>query len=270
MSSQANPPPTRPRSSRAPRPLLFWELNVRLLAALVNPAPLRRWRALFYHLDALGVRTLPLTLIVSGLLGYTGVFLAHGSFEYLYHRELPTLLGRAFVEQIAPLITTFLVIGGSIVSMTAELASMRVAREIDSLEIVGQDPVEFLLLPRLVALSAALPALTFFAFFASMAGGWLATSQPRTDFTHFAEQFFGIGSPRVLGLAVAVGPAQLLTSLLKTVVSAWAILIIGGYFGLGARGDQEESVGRAVRHAVAGCLVAVTFINLLFAVAGHG
>jgi phospholipid/cholesterol/gamma-HCH transport system permease protein len=245
-------------------------LNLRLLAALSKPPPLRRWRALLHHFDALGVRTLPLTLIVSGLLGYTGVFLARGSFEFLYHRELPTLLGRVFVEQIAPLITTFLVIGGSIVSMTAELASMRVAREIDSLEIVGQDPVEFLLLPRLVALSVALPALTFFAFFASMAGGWLAARQPGTDFPRFAEQFFGIGSPRVLGLAIAVRPQLLVTSLLKAVVSAWAILIIGGYFGLGARGDQEESVGRAVRHSVAGCLVAVTFINLLFAVAGHG
>jgi ABC-type transporter Mla maintaining outer membrane lipid asymmetry permease subunit MlaE len=126
------------------------------------------------------------------------------------------------------------------------------------------------LLPRLVALSAALPSLTFFAFFASMAGGWLAMRRPGTDFTHFAEQFFGIGSPRVLGLAIAVTPELLFTALLKTAVSAWAILIIGGHFGLGARGDQEEGVGRAVRHSVAGCLVAVTFINLLFAVAGHG
>ena len=252
------------------RPLPFWEMNLRLLAGLASPAPLRRRRALFYHLDALGVRALPLTLVISGLLGYTGVFLTHGSFEFVYHQQIPTLLGRAFVEQIAPLVTTFLVVGRSIVSMTAELASMRVAREIDSLEIIGQDPVEFLLLPRLLALSVALPTLTFFAFFASMFGGWLAARQPGTDFSRFAEQFFGIGSSRVLGVAVAVGPRLLLTSLLKTTVSAWAILIIGGYFGLGAPAHGEESVGRAVRLSVAWCLVAVTLINLLFVVAAHG
>ena len=271
MSRQAKLPHRRRRAQRA-RALPFWELNFRLAASLLLLSPLRRARALLWHLDVMGVRTLPLAVVIPGLLGFTGVYLAHGKFWTLYQPAVPTLLGRVFVEQIAPLVTTFLVIGRSIVSMTAELASMRIAREIDSLEIIGEDPVDFLLLPRVLALLAALPSLTVFAFFAAMAGGWLAEwHQPGgTEFARFAREFFGIGSPRFLGVAVAVRPWMLGMSLAKATVSAWAVVVIGGYFGLRARGEEEESVGRAVRHSVAWCLVGVTVINLLFAVAFHG
>ena len=271
MSRQAKLPPPRRRAARGRR-LAFWELNFRLLASLLLLSPWRRGRALLWHVDGMGVRTVPLTVVISGLLGFTGVYLAQGKFQTLYQPALPTLLGRVFVEQIAPLVTTFLVVGRSIVSMTAELASMRIAREIDSLEIIGEDPVDFLLLPRVLALLATLPALTVFSFFATMAGGWLAEwRQPGgVEFGRFAREFFGVGSPRFLGIAVAVRPWMLTTALVKTAVCAWALVVIGGYFGLRARGDEEESVGRAVRLSVAWCLVAVTFINLLFAVAYHG
>ena len=152
--------------------------------------------------------------------------------------------------------------------MTAELASMRLAREIDSLEIIGEDAVEFLLLPRALALALALPLLTFIAFFAAMFGGWLAEArQPGSmEFGRWATEFFGIGSPRVLGVAIAVRPGMLLIAALKTAAQAWAVVAIGGYCGLGARADQEEPIGRAVRRSVAWCIVAVTIINLLFAV----
>jgi phospholipid/cholesterol/gamma-HCH transport system permease protein len=269
MSRQAKLPP--PRRLARGRRLGFWELNFRLVACLLLFSPLRRARALLWHLDGMGVRTVPLTVVISGLLGFTGVYVSRGKFQLLYQPALPALLGRLFVEQIAPLVTTFLVVGRSIVSMTAELASMRSAREIDSLEIIGQDPVEFLLLPRLLALLLALPALTVFALFAAMTGGWLAEWHQlgRMQFARFAREFFGVSSPRLLGIAVAVKPWMLTMALAKAAVCAWAVVVIGGYFGLSARGDEEESVGRAVRQSVAWCLVGVTVINLLFAVA-HG
>ncbi len=271
MSRQVKVPPAARRPLRR-EGLPFWELNFRLLASLLLLSPLRRGRALLWHLDTMGVRTVPLTVVISGLLGFTGVFLAHGKFEGLYRPALPTLLGRVFIEQVAPLVTTFLVVGRSVVSMTAELASMRIAREIDSLEIIGEDPVDFLLLPRVLALLAALPALTVFALFAAMAGGGLADSRHPggAEFGRFAREFFGVGSPRFLGVAVAVRPWMLALALAKAAVSAWAVVAIGGYFGLRARGEEEEGVGRAVRRSVAWCLVGVTVINLLFAVVFHG
>ena len=265
MSVPAKPPPLSVQTTRR---VPFWEVNVRLAAGLFGLAPLRRSRDCLFQLHDLGVRSVPLIVVVVALLGFTGVFLAQGRFEYLYRAQLPTVLGRLFVEQVAPLTVTFLVIGRSIVSMTAELASMRLAREIDSLEIIGEDAVEFLLLPRVLALALALPVLTFIAFFAAMLGGWLAEArQPGSmEFGRWAAEFFGIGSPRVLGVALAVRPAMLLTSVFKTVAQAWAVVAIGGYCGLGARADREEPIGRAVRRSVAWCIVAVTIINLLFAV----
>ncbi len=267
MRDPAKPSVLWLRTTRRRR-LPFWEINVRLAAGLFGLAPLRRSRDFLFQLNDLGVRGLPLTVVVVALLGFTGVFLAEGRFEYLYRAQLPTILGRLFVEQIVPLTTTFLVIGRSIVSMTAELASMRLAREIDSLEIIGEDAVEFLLLPRVLALAVALPTLTFFAFFAAMAGGWVAEARVPggQEFGRWAAQFFGIGSPRVFGVAIAVRPGMLIVAVCKTVVQAWAVVAIGGYCGLGARADQEEAIGRAVRRSVAWCVVAVTTINLLFAV----
>ena len=241
---------------------------MRLAAGLFGIAPLRHSRDFLLQLNDLGVRSVPLIVVVTGLLGFTGAFLAEGRFEYLYRAQLPTILGRVFVEQIVPLTTTFLVIGRSVVAMTAELASMRLAREIDSLEIIGEDAVEFLLLPRALALAVALPALTFLAFFAAMAGGWLAEARlpGAQDFGRWAAEFFGVGSPRVLGVAIAVRPGMLVAALGKTVVQAWAVVAIGGYCGLGAREEEDEAIGRAVRRSVAWCVVAVTVINLLFAV----
>ncbi len=267
MNGPAKPSLLWLRTTRRRR-LPFWEVNVRLAAGLFGLAPLRRSRDFLFQLNDLGVRSLPLTVVVVALLGFTGAFLAEGRFEYLYRAQLPTILGRLFVEQIVPLTTTFLVIGRSIVSMTAELASMRLAREIDSLEIIGEDAVEFLLLPRVLALAVALPMLTFFAFFAAMAGGWAAEARVpgALDFGRWASEFFGIGSPRVLGVAIAVRPGMLLVAVFKTMAQAWAVVAIGGYCGLSARPDQEEPIGRAVRRSVAWCIVAVTVINLLFAV----
>ena len=272
MSRQAKLPSLPRRRTLRERRLTFTALNLRLASALFWFSAFRRPGAVLRHLDELGARTLPLTVVISALLGFTGMFLAHGKFQGLYQPALPTLLGRLFVEQVAPLVTTFLIVGRSIVAMTAELASMKLAREIDSLEIIGEHPVDFLLLPRVLALVLALPALTLFAFFATMFGGWLAElRQPgAAELTRFAQEFFGIGSPRFFGVAVAVQPWMLGVALAKTAVSAWAVVVIGGYFGLGARGDQEESVGQAVRRSVAWCLVGVTVINLLFAVAFRG
>ena len=59
--------------------LPFWEINVRLAAALFGSAPLRRSRDFLLQLNDLGVRSVPLTVVVVALLGFTGVFLAQGT-----------------------------------------------------------------------------------------------------------------------------------------------------------------------------------------------
>ncbi len=268
MNGPAKPSLLWLRTTRRRR-LPFWEVNVRLAAGLFGLAPLRRSRDFLFQLNDLGVRSLPLTVVVVALLGFTGAFLAEGRFEYLYRAQLPTILGRLFVEQIAPLTTTFLVIGRSIVSMTAELASMRLAREIDSLEIIGEDAVEFLLLPRVLALAVALPMLTFFAFFAAMAGGWArgGAGARRAGFRPLGGGVFRHRQPARArgGHRGAAGDAAR-RACSRPIAQAWAVVAIGGYCGLGARPDQEEPIGRAVRRSVAWCIVAVTVINLLFAV----
>ncbi len=275
MSSKGkSTPPVSPAQtggfSTAPvraQPLGFWRLNAKLFGSLLravlapwHPAARPLARATIEQLFVLGFVTLLLTLVVCTLLCGAGAAFALGTpYAQIYRTYLPEILGRVFISQIAPLVAAFLVVSRSIVAMTAELASMRVSQEIDALEVLGVDPVGFLLLPRALALFIVLPATVLFAIYAAMIGGWLATRMRLgASLPVFTEAFFRGSDAMLLCIALA-----------ETLIAAWWVLAVGGYFGLNARTDLREGVGRAVRFAVVYCVLGVAFIHLLATVLGQ-
>jgi phospholipid/cholesterol/gamma-HCH transport system permease protein len=125
---------------------------------------------------------------------------------------------------------------------------MRLTEQIDALEALGRSPRDLLIAPRVLACMVALPLLTVFIIFCSMAGGYLAeASGGSMSWSQYQGEYL---RPLRLG--------DILPAILKTVVFGYLIGVAGCYFGMTAQGGTE-GVGRAATRAV----VVSTFLVLV-------
>ncbi|MBT3666549.1 MAG: ABC transporter permease, partial [Opitutae bacterium] len=132
-------------------------------------------------------------------------------------------------------------------SFAAEIGSMKLNEEIDSLRTFGISPMEFLILPRTLSLLLMIPLLTIYADVVGILGG-LVVGTVVMDFSiiHYFEQT----------QVALIGMWEVYSGLLKSVVFGLIIGLVGCYKGLNS-GNDSSSLGRAVTAAV---VVAVTWI----------
>jgi phospholipid/cholesterol/gamma-HCH transport system permease protein len=242
------------------QPVRLWNLNASLAGGLcrivfrtLTGRPDYAARETWRYVYDFGAKGLPFAAAVSAMLGFSIVYVALGTTHYahVYEAVLPDAFGRVFVEHIAPLTTAFLVAARSCLAMTAQLGSMRVSQEIDSLEAIGIDPLSLLFGPRALGLLLAAPVLTVFNIYAGLLGGWLgAAVTAQTAFPVFWAGFFRGASS-----------TGLLVALIKILASAWSMVAISGYFGLRVSSAGEGDVGRATTRAVVLSVLAVSVIN---------
>ncbi len=134
--------------------IAFWR-------ALARPKNFRL-TSIVHHLDRVGWQAIGIILLITFLIGciiaQQGIFnfRKFGAEDYVVN-----LVGILVVREIGVLIVAIMVAGRSGSSYTAELGSMKMREEIDALRTMGVDPVEALVLPRVIALIIALPVLTF-------------------------------------------------------------------------------------------------------------
>ncbi len=161
---------------------------------------------------------------------------------------LGTLLVTVLVRELGPLIVAFIVIGRSGAAIAAELASMRVNRELDSLEAMGVDPFAYLVVPRMAGVVAALLGLTMAFVAMSLFAGWLilqgvvATPPPLQDYAAI--------------LAVPMSGIDIVVLLTKTIVPGLLIAAIACHEGLSAASSSTD-VPRAATRGVVRSLSAV-------------
>ncbi|WP_425348907.1 ABC transporter permease [Methylocapsa aurea] len=146
-----------------------------LVMALILRHPRRfRLTSAVHHLDRVGWQALPIifliTLLIGAIIAQQGIFhfRKFGAGDYVVD-----LVGILVLREIGVLIVAIMVAGRSGSSYTAELGSMKMREEIDALRTMGLDPVEVLMLPRIVALVCALPILAFFGSMCALYGGGL-------------------------------------------------------------------------------------------------
>lgn len=161
---------------------------------------------------------------------------------------LGTLLVTVLVRELGPLIVAFIVIGRSGAAIAAELASMRVHRELDSLEAMGVDPFDYLVVPRLAGVVAALIGLSMAFVAMSLAAGWLILQGVVATPPPLGEYLAIIAAP-MAGIDVAV-------LLAKTVVPGLIIAAIACHEGLAAAPSATD-VPRAATRGVVRSLSAV-------------
>jgi phospholipid/cholesterol/gamma-HCH transport system permease protein len=223
--------------------------------ALVHPHALRP-ASISRHIEETGIRALPIIAImavmIAVVIGYQSVaqLRPYGGEDFTIN-----LVAVSVLREMGVLITAIMVAGRSGSAFTAEIGVMRAREEVDALKIMGIDPIEVLVAPRLIALLVALPLLTFFADVMGLLGGALISNA-----------LLDVSAAQYLDrVRQAVDTNDLLVGLIKAPVFAFFIGVIGCMHGLRVRGSAE-SVGTETTRAVVKSIFLVIVLDALFSV----
>lgn len=222
------------RARSAVRALEFLgESTAVVVRALAAPHNIR-WRSLLSSLETDGFQALPITGLLTFLMG---IVIAYQGAEQLRtvgaNIFIVDLVGIALLREIAPLVTAILVAGRSGSAYTAQIGTMRVTEELDALRTLGLSPMKVLVLPKVLALALALPLLTVYADIVGVFGGMLiAANQLGVTFQEFLTRF-----------EEAIALRHFLIGVVKAPVFASIIVLVGCYQGFQIRGGVDD-VGR--------------------------
>jgi phospholipid/cholesterol/gamma-HCH transport system permease protein len=156
-------------------------------------------------------------------------------------------------RELGPLITAIVVIGRSGSAFAAEIGTMKVTEEIDALETMAIDPIDFLVTPKFIAMIVMLPCLTIWANFMGILGGALF-GVTQADFT-----LVGYIDSSLDALYLR----DITTGLVKSVMFGITITAVGCHEGL-STGAGAEQVGRSTTRAVVVSIFLVILVDLVF------
>jgi phospholipid/cholesterol/gamma-HCH transport system permease protein len=220
----------------------------------------RPWRlrliSLTHHLEQTCVNALPVVGLISFLIG---IVMAYQGADQLrrFGAEIFTvdLLAISALREIGILLTAVVVAGRSGSAFTAQIGMMKVNEEIDALRTLGLDPIEVLVLPRLLALMIALPLLAFFADILALFGGGVMCAF-----------VLDISPDQYINrLSEAIWPSTFWVGLVKAPVFAFLIAMVGCYEGLTVDGSAE-SVGRKTTLSVVVAIFLVIVFDAIFSI----
>ena len=208
-------------------------------------------RDIVEQFDAIGVGSLTVVLL-TGL--FTGMVLALQSGMTLDQFGARSMVGRlvsaSIVKELGPVLTGLMVAGRVGSGIAAELGSMMVTDQIAALRALGTDPIRKLVVPRILAGIAMVPALTVVASGVGMVGGWIVT----LTILRVASSVYW--NSVVQGLYLQ----DVWMGLIKPFFLGFAIVSIGCHVGLRTRGGTQ-GVGRATTNAVVTSSVAVIAVD---------
>jgi len=234
----------------------FGLICVRMARVVADPRRIRV-RALVYHIEHVGLHALPILGLLLFLIGVVLAYQGAGQLRKVGGEiYVVNLLGLSILREIGPLVTAIIVAGRSGSAFTAQLGTMKVNQEIDAMRTLGLDPVELLVIPRMLALVLVLPLLTFYACMVALAGGALM-SYLVLDIT--AAQFITQMRAGLLDVY------DVICGELKTPVFAAVIALVGCHEGMQVSGSAE-SVGLRTTRAVVESIFLVIVINALFSI----
>jgi phospholipid/cholesterol/gamma-HCH transport system permease protein len=152
---------------------LLGALSAVVLGTIAHPARLRM-TSIVHHLERVGWRAVPIivlsTFMIGAILAQQGIFRFRTVGLDVYVVDMVSVL---VLREVGVLIVCVMVAGRSGSAYTAEIGSMKMREEIDALRAMGLDPIEVLVLPRIVALVIAVPLLTFIGSMAALYGAGL-------------------------------------------------------------------------------------------------
>jgi phospholipid/cholesterol/gamma-HCH transport system permease protein len=218
----------------------------------------RRWRvtSLVFHLEQTGLDAVPIVVLLNFLVGAVIAFLGATVLQDFGAAIFTVeLVGFSFLREFGVLLAAILIAGRSGSAFTAQIGSMKSREEVDAIRTLGLDPVEVLVLPRLLALLVALPALTLLAMLSGIVGG-AAVCALSMDIspTMFITRFQELDATRHFWVGMSKAP-----------LFAFLIASIGCLEGFKVSGSAE-SVGTHTTSSVVQAIFVTILVDALAAI----
>jgi phospholipid/cholesterol/gamma-HCH transport system permease protein len=226
-----------------------------VISVVLRPRSLHATSAV-HHLYRVGWQAVPIMLLITFLIG--GIIAQQGIFHFRKFGAdayVVDMVGILVLREIGVLIVSIMAAGRSGSAYTAELGSMKMREEIDALRTMGLDPVQVLILPRIIALVIALPILTFLGSMAALYGGGLVA------------WIYGGMSPEIFipRLREAVSLTHFEVGMIKAPFMALVIGTVACSEGLRVKGSAE-SLGLQTTTSVVKSIFLVIVLDGLFAI----
>ncbi|XP_057752337.1 protein TRIGALACTOSYLDIACYLGLYCEROL 1, chloroplastic isoform X1 [Arachis stenosperma] len=263
MNTNHAPSGTSPTflSNWSPPRYLWRGLSVLILAGQVIMKTLKgkvHWRNTLQQLERVGPRSVGVCLLTAAFVGMAFTIQFVREFTRLgLNRSVGGVLALAFSRELSPVVTSIVVAGRIGSAFAAELGTMQVSEQTDTLRVLGSDPVDYLVTPRVIATCVALPFLTLLCFTIGMASSAL-----------LADSVYGVSINIILDSAQrALRPWDIISAMIKSQVfgsiisivsCAWGVTTLGGAKGVG------ESTTSAVVISLVGIFVADFALSYCF------
>lgn len=227
----------------------------RLGRSFIRPRSFRG-TALVAHCEAVGLQAVPIVALLSFLIGVVLAFQGASQLrQFGAEVFVVDLIAISILRELGILLTAIIVAGRTASSFTSAIGSMKMREEIDAMRTLAIDPVEALVVPRILALVLMLPILGLIADLAGLAGGALMS-------------WIELGiSPQMFQVRLLEGTdvSHVWVGLVKAPVFAVIIGVIGCRDGLRVQGTAE-SLGRMTSSSVVSAVFAVIVTDAIFSI----
>lgn len=208
-------------------------------------------RDLLNHMYFIGVKSQSVVLITGA---FTGMVLAAQAYFQFHKVKMDTatlaLVGVSMCSELGPVLTGLMVAGRVGAAIAAELGTMRVTEQIDALRTLATHPVDYLVVPRLVAAHLVMPILTAEAIVVGIGAGYLV-----------GVYLLGIDPAYSwYNMLRYTGATDMSVGLIKSVIFGGIVAMIGCYKGMSCR-EGAEGVGHATTEAVVYSSIAILITN---------
>ncbi len=220
---------------------------------LIRKAVYRRDDLMFFLQDA-GPSSLGIVTLISVLIGMILAFVGAVQLEkFGASIYVANLVGLSMAREMAAMMTAIIMAGRTGAAYAAQLGSMQVNEEVDALKTMGVSPMEFLVVPRLVALIIMMPLLTLYAnLMGIMGGGLVSISMLDLSWSIYFQQ-----------ISQSVPLVHFLVGLVKSVLFGILVALSGCYMGMNS-GRSATAVGAATTSAVVlGIVLIIVFDSLV-------
>lgn len=199
-----------------------------------------RWRLLFREMDRIGVKSI-LIIVLVGLFAGMVFALQTGSAFRLFNAEslVGSTVGIAVTRELAPVFTALMIVARACSAMAAEIGTMKVTEQVDALKVLGVNPIQYLVIPKVIASTIMVPLLTGLFNGVAIFGSWVV-----------AVQLLQIPEgPYLNHFRTLVDPADIYQGLIKGVIFGFVVSLIACYVGYTTK-NGAEGVGKSTTKAV--------------------
>ncbi|MBL1404936.1 MAG: ABC transporter permease [Rhizobiales bacterium] len=215
-----------------------------------------RLTSIVHHIDKMALGAIPIIIVMSLFIG--AIVAQQAAFQlraFGLESIAPDWVGAILLREICVLLTAIMIAGRSGSSMTAEIGSMKMREEVDALKVIGLNPIGVLVFPRLVALTIAMPLLTFISNIAALVGAALLlrfySDVPIEDF--------------ITRLRAFIDLETVFAGLIKAPFMGLVIGVMAAVEGLKVEGSTE-SLGQRTTTAVVKAIFFVVVMDGIFAI----